>query len=75
MKERISFVELAFRLREEEVASLNRELTKTIKAAMDQAALQQMRGLRVRGSLVDKIRADNDSVNATFKASVDEFNE
>lgn len=75
MKERISFVELAFRSREEELTALNLELPKKIEAAKLQDHLVQARGLRIPGSSVDGIRAFNDSLNASFKAFVDELNE
>ncbi|MGA2314925.1 MAG: hypothetical protein ABSG71_00910 [Thermodesulfobacteriota bacterium] len=72
MKERISFVELAFRLCEEELTALNLELPKKIEAAKLQV---QARGLRIPGSTADGIKAFNDSLNASFKAAVDELNE
>jgi hypothetical protein len=75
MKERISFIELAFRLREEELIALNLELSKKIEAAKLQDHLGQAGGMRIPGSRVDGIRAFNDSLNASFKASVDELNE
>jgi hypothetical protein len=82
MKERISFVELAFRLREEELTALNLELTETIEAAKRKEALYQMRGrpiipgtLADGRSLIEGIRARNASLHAAFKASVDKLNE
>lgn len=75
MKERISFVELAFRLREEELTVLNSELPKKIEAAKLKDHLVQAVGMRIPGSRVDGIKTINDVLNANFKASVDELNE
>jgi hypothetical protein len=75
MKERVSFVELAFRLCEEELLALNLELPKTIEAVKLQDSLPQTRGLRIPGIPVEKIKASNASLNASFKACVDELNE
>jgi hypothetical protein len=76
MKERISFVELALRFREEELTVLNLDLTKTMAAATKQANLYQMRGVRIpRNSLIDQLRAHNDSMNTTFKECAEELNE
>jgi len=47
MKERISFAELAFRLREDELAVLNLELPKKIEAAKRQDDMVPARGLRL----------------------------
>lgn len=49
MKERISFVELAFRLRERELAVLNLELPKNIEKAKLQDHMVPARGLRLSG--------------------------
>lgn len=75
MKERISFVELAFRLCEDELAVLNLELPKKIEAAKLQDHMAPARGLRLPGSRADGLKAFNDSLNTSFKASVDELNE
>jgi hypothetical protein len=75
MKERISFVELAFRLREEELLALNLNLPKMIEAVEKQDFLSPPRGLRIPGSRVEAIKATNASLNGAFKASVKELNE
>ena len=80
MKERISFIELAFRLRTEELATRNLELAKMTEAAKVQDSL--IGGRRViPGTLGDKralareMRTHIDSLSTAFKASVDELNE
>jgi hypothetical protein len=68
MKERISFVELAFRLCEEELIAFNIDLTKTIAVA-NQADLNQIPEVRIPiDSLVDELRVH-------FKEYVGELNE
>lgn len=75
MKERISFVELAFRLREEELRARNLELPKEIEAARVKDLVHQPRGMRIPGSRVKGIKAFNTSLNESFKAYVEELNE
>lgn len=75
MKERISFIELAFRLRDEEIAAINLELPKKIK----EAELDDLRirpgGVRIPGSRVARVKAFNEQLNQSFRTSVDELNE
>lgn len=75
MKERISFVELAFRLREEELAALNRELPAKLAAAKFEDQSGFTRGIRLPGNRVDGLKAYNNSLNAQFVQYVDELNE
>jgi hypothetical protein len=74
MKERLSFVELAMRLREEEIALANDTLPKSLQ----EAALRDRmptRGIRVPGSAVDGARAVNATLNSTFQNQITELNE
>jgi hypothetical protein len=75
MKNRISFVELAFRLREDELKLLNEALPKEIEIAKAYDRMIPERGIRVPGKRADGLRALNDSLNADFKTSVSELNE
>lgn len=74
VKERISFVELAMRLRGDEIAQANAQLPQSLaEAAMRDAAPR--RGLRLPGSAVDGVRAWNATLNSTFENQVAELNE
>lgn len=74
MKERISFVELAMRLRSDEIAQVNAQLPQSLaEAAMRDAAPR--RGLRLPGSAVDGVKAWNAILNSTFENQVAELNE
>lgn len=75
MKERISFIELAFREKEEELNKKNIELPMQLVAAKLQAKSNEYRGMRFPGNRADGIKAYNDSLNNNFRASVDELNE
>jgi hypothetical protein len=68
MKERISFIELAFRIREEELTTFNQELAKKIARATIDGNRNQLR-------LADELRSSIDSMNTTFKECVYELNE
>jgi hypothetical protein len=74
MKERISFVELAFRTREEGLAAQNRELPIRL------AAGKAKRLGKTHDDKIAEVWADNyvaiiEKENASFRASVDELNE
>jgi hypothetical protein len=74
IKERLSFIELALRLRNAEIDQLNARLPQTLA----EAALRDKmpaRGIRLPGSAVDGARAWNASQNAAFSSQVDELNE
>jgi hypothetical protein len=75
MKERISFIELAFRFREEELIAINLQMSKKIEAAKLQDHPGQAGGMRIPEIRDDRIRSFNDSLNASFKSSVGELNE
>ena len=74
VKKRISFIELAMRLRGEEIEQLNARLPQ----ALAEAALRDRtppHGMRVNGSAVDGVKAWNQTQNAIFDAQVMELNE
>ena len=75
IKERISFIELAFRLREEEIAALNLELPKRIEETKVLESFREIGRVRLPGSRADGLKAGNDFLNASFKTFVDELNE
>jgi hypothetical protein len=74
IKERISFVELAMRLRGEEIAQTNAQLPKSLVDAQLRDLVPQ-RGFRLPGSAVDGVRAWNESLNSVFEGQVKELNE
>lgn len=74
IKERISFIELAMRLREEEIAEANARLPKTLLDAKFRDSIRA-KGLRLPGSAVDGAKAWNASMNTAFRAHADELNE
>jgi hypothetical protein len=74
VKRRLSFVELAFRMREEQVAQANAELPQQLAEAVLQFRMPQ-RSMTVPGKLSDSVRAINDGMNRTFAANVHELNE
>lgn len=74
IKERISFIELALRLRGEEVAQANSQLEANLSIAA-QRDLAPRSGFRVPGSAVDGTKAVNIKMNAVFQGQVDELNE
>lgn len=71
IKERLNFVELALRLREDEIASEYAGLgTKLLKAKMQPAG-----GMRVPGDPVAGLRTVNAEINRVFASAVVELNE
>lgn len=75
MKERISFIELAFREKEEELNKKNIELPMQLVTAKIQDASHKAGGARFPGNREDGIKAYNKSMNTSFSVSVDELNE
>ena len=74
IKERISFIELALRLRSEEIAQANEQFsTELIQARIREAILQS--GTHFPGSAVDGVKARNEKLNSIFKGQVEELNE
>jgi hypothetical protein len=74
MKERISFIELAFRLHGEELNKENIELPQKIQEALNPILSGGTRGIRLPGNREDGIKAWNRSKNEAFRSSVEELN-
>lgn len=75
IKERLSLVEIGFRMREQEVRYANAQLpTEIAKAEEFMRTRPQRSGLWIPGSRVDGVRAVNASMNVTWQAAVDELN-
>ena len=76
MKERLSFIELAFRERENQIKLSNIQLPTTLRMAAyyDGLTPSGPRGRRVGENHADKARKENDAINAAFKAHVLELN-
>jgi hypothetical protein len=79
VKCRLSFVELAFREREQQIALINANLPEALREAAQRDAT--VRGLRAEmrvpstTSGVERITQHNDSINAVWQANVNELNE
>jgi hypothetical protein len=74
VKERLSFIELAMRMRGAEIEMLNIRLPQ----ALAEAALRDKmptRGMRIPGNAVDGVKAWNHTQNAIYDAQVSELNE
>ncbi|MBN2267756.1 MAG: hypothetical protein JW725_05475 [Candidatus Babeliaceae bacterium] len=74
IKERLSFVELALRLRGDEIAEANAELPKRIAEAAIRDKMPT-RGLGIPGSAVDGVKAWNATLNSIYVSQVEELNE
>ncbi|MBI6635348.1 hypothetical protein YA0871_22055 [Pseudomonas paralactis] len=74
VKERLSFIELAMRLRGEEIHQANINLPIMIAEA-ELRDRTPSRGLRIPGSAVDGVKAWNTTQNAIYNAQVTELNE
>jgi hypothetical protein len=76
IKDRLSLVEIAFRMRAQQVAIANAELPKAIAAAeLEDNRVLPRPGLRVPGRRADGIRAMNARINAAFDELVRDLNE
>lgn len=76
IKERISFVELALRLRGEEVALANSHLgAGLIRAALRDKEISLRSGIRIPGSVADGAKALNAKMNSVFEGQIAELNE
>ncbi|SMF35844.1 MULTISPECIES: AbiJ-NTD4 domain-containing protein [unclassified Pseudomonas] len=74
VKRRLSFVELAFRKREEQVAQANSEFPRQLAEAKMQDS--KPRGpITIPGSRINSVRAINQSLNSIFADNVNELNE
>lgn len=74
VKRRLSFVELAFRTREEQVAQENAKLPHQLAEAEMYDKLPR-RHTTLPGSRFDSVRAVNETINKVFAANVHELNE
>lgn len=74
VKRRLSFVELAFRMREEQVAQANADFPGQLAGAELQNLLPR-KPMTLPGKLSDSVRAINEGMNRTFAANVHELNE
>lgn len=74
IKERLSFIEIAFRRRENEIAKINADLPAELSKAKLKSA-RVRRGIHVPGNFEDSVQAGNDRLNANFRSSCEELNE
>jgi hypothetical protein len=74
VKRRLSFVELAFRTREEQVAQANAAFPQRLAEAEMQDRMPRRR-MTLPGRRSDGVRAINEEMNRTFAANVAELNE
>lgn len=74
VKERISFVELALRLRGEEIATMNVNLPAAIQQATFRDAAARS-GLLIPGSAVEGVKAWNAKQNSEYQSQIAELNE
>ena len=76
IKERLSFLELALRYREQMVAFRNSRLADDIdQARQSDLTRQKFQGLVAPGSAVDGVKTRNELLNSTFQREVGEINE
>jgi hypothetical protein len=74
IKERLSFVELSMRFREEEIAHKNVQLPNAVtETAIGYQTLNML--LRVSGTTIDGVKAWNATINSNFESQVVELNE
>ncbi|MGQ0511868.1 MAG: AbiJ-NTD4 domain-containing protein [Betaproteobacteria bacterium] len=74
VKRRLSFIELAFRTREEQLAKANAEFPRQLTEAEMQDKMPARR-MTLPGKRSDALRAINESMNSAFAANVLELNE
>lgn len=74
VKRRLSFVELAFRTREEQIAQANAEFPRRLAEAEMQDR-RPRKPMTPPGKRSDAVRAVNEGMNRTFAANVHELNE
>lgn len=75
IKERLSFIELAFRQQEEKLSALNASLDRRVQEAELAAKMRPNRGIRLPGNRGDGLHAWNQTQNEMFRASCNELNE
>ena len=75
IKERLSFIELAFRDRDEELQVINSKLPTEIVRARLHDKTAPAKAMRLPGSREEGVKAYNAKLNKDFAASVEELNE
>jgi hypothetical protein len=78
LKRRLSFIELAFREREQQITYINSQLAGELRKAALRDASQRAGGPRLPGTMqsnVDRVKQGNEYINTMFKAHVHELNE
>lgn len=75
IKERLSFIEIAFRTKEKIITAMNAKLPMQIAQAELASKVMPASGLRLPGNRADGIKSMNATINREFQASVDEINE
>lgn len=75
IKERLSFIELAFRLRGEEVSAINASFPRALSEASRLENEYAQRRIFAPGQHIDGVREFNARMNETFAAQVSELNE
>ncbi|MCW5667840.1 MAG: hypothetical protein KIT35_28725 [Piscinibacter sp.] len=73
VKRRLSFIELAFREREAQIAAMNANLPQTLQYAAALDAQRRAQGSPARN--LEAARHENETANSTFAAQVHELNE
>lgn len=73
VKRRLSFIELAFREREAQIAAINADLPQTLQYAAAADGQRRAQGSPARN--VDSAKHENGMANSTFAAQVHELNE
>jgi hypothetical protein len=76
IKERLSLVEIGFRMREDDVANANSQLPQKLAEAerFMRTRVERKGGIWLPGSRVDGVKAENASMNAAWQAAVNELN-
>lgn len=75
IKERLSFIELAFRERENKINEINSNLPKQLLDAKILDKRVKPGGIRIPGNRADGLKAFNETLNASFRVSIEELNE
>ncbi len=75
MKERISFIEIAFREKEEMQKNMNSDLPRKIQEAKIKSKMIRPGFITLPGNRAEGMKAFAESLNSQFRASVDELNE
>jgi hypothetical protein len=75
IKERLSFIELAFRERENKINEFNNNLPKELLDAKILDKRVRPGGIILYGNRADDLRAYNETLNASFRVSIEELNE